>query len=197
MQQECIPCAPTRWCEDRSEVDHGLCTCFQSDAREAELKQPASDRWCRGCWCAPCMAGQTQELLDKPGGTYPVEDPKLCACKPACYGWLIAQGCLSFIDSMTMGALSACVPAVVTGAYLTGEVRKKQNPESIRSCQVGTCDFICGYCCACCLNIKNNRDAKALVQFKTTAVVKKQAVQPVTQQPQQEGEGLLPDELRY
>jgi len=184
MPQECIPCAPAKWCKDgESGDDHGLCTCFQSDAREERSGEGATDRWCRGCWCAPCMAGQTQSVLNAKNNRYYTTDPGLCSCQSACYGWICAQSLASGLDQFTMGLLSACVPAVFTGSYLTGKVREERDPSSKRSCQVCTCDFLCGYFCGCCMTIKNYRDAKALAGVKPAPVMELTKVGHVFAQP--------------
>lgn len=153
--------------DDKSGVDHGLCTWCSSDEREKNAGEAAYERWCRGCWCAPCMAGQTQAMLaGEPGGPeagccVSRGDPGLCACKSACYGWVIAQGIVVYLDMITFGAASACVPAVVAGYWQTGEVRKARDKKP-RSCPTCCCDFLCGYFCGCCINIKNYRDTKAV-----------------------------------
>lgn len=149
--------------KDPDIYNHHLLNCCRSDERERGAGESAASRLFRGCCCAPCLAGQTQAILKS---NDPDPHPNLfLQWNSACYGWLCAQGIAAIVDAT--GLLMACVPAVVTGAWQAGEVRDERREKS-RSW--GTCagDCVTGYCCSCCLNIKNYRDAKALAQKDTT-----------------------------
>ena len=137
------------------------------------------------------MAGQTQAMMAGKPGTPTAGccvsrgDPGLCACESACYGWVIAQaivGAVDAITAITMGAAGLCVPAVIAGAWQTGKVREKRG-EGPRSCGTCTCDFIRGYFCGCCINIKNYRDTKAMRQTKPPVQQASKVLSPVIVQP--------------